>query len=86
MILRHKETFEARQLSAKTRAEICQWIGPERAWFYESNGDSEMYLYPTHNNGNALGGMPIPEGAWVLKGSMGTVIAKHDLEDFEEVK
>lgn len=59
-VRRKIEHFEARQLSVKTRSEIVEWAGGN-AWFYDSNGDSEVYV------ATADGGAPASDGDFIVK-------------------
>lgn len=61
---------EAIQLSAENRQAIADWIGRSKftragAWFYESNGDDELYI------GALEGTMAATGGDYIIKGIKG---------------
>lgn len=57
-------TVEAIQLWASTRQKIKDWSGDD-GWFYESNGDDEMYIY------TAQGGTCAKAGDFIVKDENG---------------
>lgn len=61
---RQKEIFEARQLTAGTRDSIKEWAG-NKAWFYGSNGESELYFATDQ------GGVCAQDGWWIVRGEAG---------------
>lgn len=68
--------IEARQLNAQSRKGISKWINRGitgdadnksglTAWYYESNGDSELYIQTLE------GVMTAADGDWIIKGVKG---------------
>lgn len=64
-LYRKRQPVEARQLTADTRQEIKDWLGRD-AWFYDSNGESELYVDTDD------GGTPAVEGDWIVRDSAPT--------------
>lgn len=53
-------SVEAAQLFAGTRQRIKDWLG-DKAWFYDSNGEAELYVYGPDGTEVAKG------GDWIVK-------------------
>lgn len=68
--------IEAQQLTAQSREKISRWVnGGEsggadnkrnlKAWYYDSNGDDELYIETLE------GTMTASDGDWIIKGVKG---------------
>lgn len=46
---RSREVVEARQVTGENRNKVAEWADPQgnAAWFYDSNGDAEIYVEDT---------------------------------------
>lgn len=62
-------TIEARQLTAKTRDDVCRWVNEGKrspqAWFYDSNGADEIYIETLE------GTMVATDGDFIIQGVKG---------------
>ena len=90
--------IEAMQLTARSREDVSCWVngGPSgsditqglKAWFYESNGDGELYIETLE------GVMKATEGDFIIKGVKGEFYpckpdifaATYDLESTYEIE
>ena len=72
-----QKPVDAIQLDAKNRDDISRWLnggysgrdgGGKNAWYYWSNGDSELYV---KNEGFET--ETAKEGDWIIKDSLGRV-------------
>jgi len=61
--------IEARQLTPETRDDICRWVNggklSPQAWFYDSNGDDEIYIETLE------GTMVATDGDFIIQGVQG---------------
>lgn len=64
-----REVVEAVQLSASNRQEVAAWSD---GWFYDSNGDSELYV------STVRGGERAREGDWIVKRESGFSVMSED--------